>query len=57
MAAWLQDCERNGPPPADSIDDKGNLTAQGPGGIVVRFRRFDFPDHDPPGYVFVVAIG
>jgi hypothetical protein len=57
MAAWLRDCEQHGPPPADDIDDRGNLTARGPGGQPIRFRRFDFPTDDPPGYMFVMQIG
>ena len=56
LSSWLANCEEQGPPPANELDERGNLTARGPRGERIRFRRFDFPGEDPPGYMFVLSI-
>jgi len=56
MAAWLRRCEIEGPSPADEVDDRGNLTARGPRGERIRFRRFDSGGEEPRGYMFVLSI-
>ena len=55
MARWLEDCE-NGPPPGDDVDDRGNISVSGPHDTTIRFRRFDFAESDPPGYMLVLSI-
>jgi hypothetical protein len=56
MARWLDQCVDEGPPPADEVDEAGNLVVDGPANTHVRFRRWDFPDRDPSGYMFVLGI-
>jgi len=56
MVAWLAQCEREGPPAADDVDDKANLTTRGPNGETIRFRRFDTPGRDLFGHMFILEI-
>jgi hypothetical protein len=56
VAQWLELCEQQGPPPADDVDDRGNMRSA-VAGIEVIFRRFDLPAGvDPLGYI-VLKIG